>query len=101
MFHVEQPPVQVAATTLAAAINQCVAAGFEGDHGQGFAQLPELAHILPIQPRFPTAASVAEAGTMRRPGHLPLRIGAQRGFSLPDQAVAYPPPEAAAMRQQM
>mgnify|MGYP006377056651 CR=1 FL=1 len=43
-FHVEQPPIDVTAPHFAAAVNQGVAAGLEGDDCQCLAQFTEVAH---------------------------------------------------------
>ena len=99
MFHVEQTPVEVAPPHFGAAIHQRVAAGFEGDHGQRFAQLPELAHILAIQPRFPASTRVAQPGPASHAFWSLLHISLQRRFPLPDQPIANTAPEAAPVRQ--
>jgi hypothetical protein len=52
-FHVEQPPVEVAAAALAGAVDQRVAAGFEGDDCQRLAKFAQMADRGAVQPGLP------------------------------------------------
>src|SRR5690606_21579113 len=58
---VEQAPIQKTPAWLAAAADQYMAAGLEGDHRQRSAQLAELGHILTIEPGAPILAAVTQA----------------------------------------
>src|SRR5690606_571151 len=62
LFHVEQPPVDVAPPGFAAAADQGMAPGFEADHGQRGAQVAETGNGLSVQASLPGLSAVAQPG---------------------------------------
>ena len=101
-FHVEQGPVQEAPPVFGAPGDQFVAAGFKADHGQLGAQLRQARRRRPVQPGFPLAAGMAQAGPAGTAlAVLPLRINRKRRLAAAHQAVAHAPPEGPAVAQQV
>lgn len=101
-FHVEQAPIKEAASLLATAIDECMAARFERHDGHGLAELAKMGDRGAIQARLPIAAGMPQPGPMRGIGAVPpFGEHVQRWLALADEAIAHATTEAARMGEQV